>query len=337
MNISSEKLLAEAQATGFREDVLEKAARLLGLLDALKSHPFLRGKLALKGGTALNLFIFDAPRLSVDIDLNFIGPQDREGMLAVRPKIEQAVQAVFAREGFSIRRIPEKHAGGKWLLRYQNVHGRSGNLEADINFMFRVPLWPVANIRSHAVGSWQATGIPVLDVHELAAGKLAALLARRQSRDLFDSYRIFRLNNLDPQSLRIGFVVYGAMNRKDWRTISIDEIAFDSTELATQLIPTLRVNNVDVQKEPAEYGKLLVEECRKGFSTVFPLTDSELAFLNLLLDKGKIDPTILTTDPSLQQRIKSQPLLQWKALNVRHHKGLSRRDPHASSPRNPFR
>ena len=98
MKISPEKLTAEAEATGFRPEELEKAAQLLGLLDALRSHPFLKDKLVLKGGTALNLFVFDVPRLSVDIDLNYVGAQDRDGMLAERPKIEQAVKAVFARE-----------------------------------------------------------------------------------------------------------------------------------------------------------------------------------------------------------------------------------------------
>ena len=97
MKVSPEKLAAEAEMTGFRPDMLEKAAHLLGLLDALRSHPFLKKKLVLKGGTALNLFIFDVPRLSVDIDLNYVGAVDRDGMLAERPKVEQAVQAVFAR------------------------------------------------------------------------------------------------------------------------------------------------------------------------------------------------------------------------------------------------
>ena len=78
MRISAEKLSAEADATGFRPDVLEKAAQLLGLLNALPTHPALQGKLALKGGTALNLFILDVPRLSVDIDLNCVGAEDLE-------------------------------------------------------------------------------------------------------------------------------------------------------------------------------------------------------------------------------------------------------------------
>ena len=323
MKISPEKLATEAQATGFRPDVLEKVAHLLGLLDAMRSHPFLKGKLVLKGGTALNLFVFDVPRLSVDIDLNYVGAEDRDGMLAERPKVEQAVQAVFAREGFTVRRMPEEHAGGKWSLRYESAPGRSGNLEVDINFMFRVPLWPVVTSDSHSVGAWRATGIPVLDRHELAAGKLAALLTRRQARDLFDSHRILRTENLDSHRLRIGFVVYGAMNRKDWRTVSADDVDFDAMELARQLVPTLRVNAAEVQAESAEYGGRLVRECREGLSAVLPFTDSERAFLDLLLDRGVVDPTLLTADESLQRRIQSQPLLEWKALNVRKHKGLS--------------
>ncbi|MCX5859551.1 MAG: nucleotidyl transferase AbiEii/AbiGii toxin family protein [Proteobacteria bacterium] len=321
MKISLEKLAAEAETTGFRPDVLEKVAHLLGLLDAIRSHPFLKGKLVLKGGTALNLFVFDVPRLSVDIDLNYVGAEDREAMLAERPKIEQAIRAVFAREGFNVRRMPEEHAGGKWALRYESSPGQTGNLEVDVNFMFRVPLWPVTTCDSHFVGSWRATGISVLDHHELAAGKLAALLARRQARDLFDSHRIFRMDNLERHRLRIGFVVYGAMNRKDWRTISTGDVDFDAADLARQLAPTLRVNAAEVQAQSAEYGARLVKECREDLSAVLPFTDSERAFLDLLLDRGVVDSSILTADVSLQRRIQSQPLLEWKAVNVRRYKG----------------
>lgn len=323
MRISPEMLTAQAEATGFRPDVLEKVAHLLGLLDALQSHPFLKGKLALKGGTALNLFIFNVPRLSVDIDLNYVGAEDREAMLAERPNIERAVQAVFSREGFTVRRMPEDHAGGKWALRYGSVPGETGNLEVDLNFMFRVPLWPVILRDSELVGAWQATGIPVLDHHELAAGKLAALLARKQARDLFDSHRILSMENLERDRLRIGFVVYGAMNRIDWRTVSADNVDFDAAEFARQLIPTLRVRAAKVESKPIEYGARLVEECRDGLSAVLPFTDNERAFLDLLLDGGIVDAKVLTPDAVLQQKIQKQPLLEWKALNVRRYKGLS--------------
>lgn len=173
MKLSRGKLSGEAEATGFRPEVLEKVIHLLNLLEGFNGHPFLKGRWALKGGTALNLFLSDVPRLSVDIDLNYAGAVDRDTMLADRPKIEQAVQAVCGREGMNITRVPTDHAGGKWRLRYESALGEGGNLEVDLNFMFRVPLWPVA-LRDAHVGSYAARQIPVLDLHEVAVGKLAA-------------------------------------------------------------------------------------------------------------------------------------------------------------------
>ncbi|MEE8378613.1 MAG: nucleotidyl transferase AbiEii/AbiGii toxin family protein [Candidatus Aminicenantaceae bacterium] len=323
MIISFEKLSAIAEETGFREEVIEKALHLLNLLNTLNSHPILKGKWILKGGTALNLFEMDMPRLSVDIDLNYIGDLNSEEMLANRPKVEKAIQAVFSREGFTIKRVPTEHAGGKWRLKYQTSSGQSGNLEVDFNFMFRLPLWDLRHADSHSLGDFQAENIPILDLHELAAGKLSALMSRGQARDLYDSIKIFRLDNLDYNRLRLGFVVYGAMNRKDWRKVSIDDINFDPIDLKRQLFPMLRMDGVEFQADPEEYGAHLVEECRKDLSFVLPFTESERKFLDLLLDKGEIDATILTTNPALQQRIQKQPLLEWKALNVKRHKGLS--------------
>ena len=321
MRVSPESLGIQAEATGFQQDVLEKVAQLLGLLEALCGHPFLRGKLALKGGTALNLFLFDVPRLSVDIDLNYVGAATREAMLEERPRIEQAMQAVFRREDFEVRRVPTDHAGGKWSLRYVAASGQRGGIEVDLNYMYRVPLWPVAPRDSYPVGSWQARGIPVLDIHELAAGKLAALLSRRKARDLFDSRLVFSIDGLDLERLRTAFVVYGAMNRKDWRTVSVEDVAFDEAELSSQLLPALRIGTMS-SAEAASYGERMVDECRNTLSVLLPLNEGELAFLYLLLDGGEIDATILTDDADLQQRIQTHPNLEWKAQNVRRYKRL---------------
>jgi hypothetical protein len=209
MRLSIERLTAESAATGFRPEMLEKVIHLLGLLERFTSHPYLKNRLALKGGTALNLFIFDLPRLSVDIDLNYIGAQDRETMLAERPKVEQAIVAVCGRQDFAIQRIPEDHAGGKWRLRYDCALGQGGNLEVDLNFMFRIPLWPIQVHDSRSIGTCSASGIPILDKHELAAGKLAALLSRHAARDLFDVHQLSRRGILHPGRLRLAWVVYG--------------------------------------------------------------------------------------------------------------------------------
>ncbi len=323
MKISSSDVLQVAEAIGFKAVMVEKVLYLLHLLNVLNSHPFLKGKWALKGGTALNLFLLDLSRLSVDIDLNYVGALEREAMLAEKPRIEQAANAVFSREGFSIRRVPGEHAGGKWRLSYQSFTGQTGNLEVDMNFMFRQPLWDHQAADSHPLGNFQARNIPVLDIHELAAGKLAALLARGQPRDLFDCHRILNLDDLDQDRLRVAFVTYGGMNRKDWRSVSAEDVDFDASELTRLLLPTLHGHETMAQVSSAEYGARLVRECRAGLSAVLPFTDSEREFLDLLLDRGEIDATLLTSDRSLQQRIRSQSLLEWKALNVKRFKGMS--------------
>ncbi|MYD90360.1 MAG: nucleotidyl transferase AbiEii/AbiGii toxin family protein [Caldilineaceae bacterium SB0662_bin_9] len=322
MRFSASQILSIARPDGFDAGMIEKVLHLVHLLNNLNSHPSLRGKWALKGGTALNLFVLRHPRLSIDIDLNYIGALEREEMLADRPKIERAIQAVFSREGFSVRRVPEEHAGGKWRLHYSSFTGQTANLDMDLNFMYRCPLWPIHHADSHPLGDFQAKSIPVLNLHELVAGKLSALFSRRQARDLFDCHHILAKDILDRDRLRIAFVVYGGMNRKDWRTISLDDVAYDGTELVRQLGPTLRSPQLRGQ-EALAFGNALIDECRQALSIVLPFTNSERSFLDLLLEQGEINASILTSDPALQERIRVQPLLVWKAFHVRHHRGLS--------------
>jgi hypothetical protein len=321
MNISREKLIAEAEVTGFRPEILEKAIRLLGLLQGFSSHPFLKGRWALKGGTALNLFVFDLPRLSVDIDLNYIGPPERTIMLAERPRVEKAIRAVCQREDLDVRRIPVDHAGGRWSLRYSSALGQGGNLKVDLNFMFRIPLWNVVVQDSQPLGSYRARRISVLDIHELAAGKLAALLARGGHRDLFDVHQLLKRGDLDRERLRLGFVVYGAINRKDWRTVSVADVVFDSRELESSLIPFLRRQTPAGADQSSNWAGRLVEECRQALEIVLPLSEDEMKFLDLLLEQGEIDPFLLTSDSALAERIQRHPGLEWKALNVRRYRG----------------
>lgn len=323
MSLTFDDLQREAAATGFPAETLEKAIRLLGLLDSLRSHHFLKPRIALKGGTALNLFVFNVPRLSVDVDLNYVGAADRETMLAERPKIEQAIQAVCAREGLVVRRVPEEHAGGKWRLTYPSTSGGTGTLELDMNFLLRTPLWPVQVSDSRKIGSYQASQIPVLDLHELAGGKLAALLSRTAGRDLFDTCQLLRRNDLDQTKLRLAFVVYGGANRKDWRTVSLDNAGLDAHELQGQLLPTVREETVLAKNDLRAWGAQLLSECRVLLAAVLPLTVQEREFIDCLNDRGEIVPELLTNDATMHATIRDHPALHWKALNVRKHHGLS--------------
>jgi predicted nucleotidyltransferase component of viral defense system len=323
VRLALEDLQREAAATGFQAETLEKAIRLLSLLDAMRSHPYLRTRLALKGGTALNLFVFDTPRLSVDIDLNYVGALDREVMLAERPRVEDAIQAVCGREGLAVRRVPAEHAGGKWRLTYLSAGSRSGNLEVDVNFLLRGPLWPATVADSRVLGPYRATNVLMLDLHELAAGKLAALLSRTASRDLFDARELLRRPDIDEGKLRFGFVVYGAANRKDWRTVSVDDVTLDRAELRSQLLPTLRTAALPARHEVVSWGERLVSECRDRLSVVLPLTESEHDFIERLNDHGEIAPELLTGDAAIQAALQAHPALRWKVLNVRKRLGSS--------------
>jgi hypothetical protein len=242
-------------------------------------------------------------------------------MLADRPLVEGAIQAVCSREGFAVTRVPYEHAGGKWRLRYESAYGQGANLELDLNYMFRVPLWPVAGMDSRSLGPYLATRIPVLDMYELAAGKLAALFSRRQARDLFDSHKLMTGGNLEPERLRTAFVVYGGMNRRDWREVALEDIAFDEREVAQQLVPTLRAGAMRSGETVIDFGRRLVTECQEQLSVLLPFTDNEKRFLDRLLDDGIIDVGLLTEDSGLQRKIERHPMLAWKAQNVRQHKG----------------
>lgn len=187
--------------------------------------------------------------------------------------------------------------------------------------MFRVPLWLPTVQDSHKVGTCRAERIPVLDLHELTAGKLVALLARRASRDLFDAHHLLSRCTFDEGRLRATFVLYGAMNRKDWRNVSVDDVSLEPNELKNRLPPTLRNAYADQIGGPETWARCLVDECRDALSRVLPLSEPEKEFLNRLLDHGGIEPSAPSGDEAWVDRIKRHPLLEWKALNVRQHKG----------------
>jgi predicted nucleotidyltransferase component of viral defense system len=324
--LSREQLQRAAADSGFQVESYEKVHVLVRLLDAIRTHPFLGSRMALKGGTALNLFILGLPRLSVDIDLNYIGAADRETMLAERPRIEQALQQVAGRMGLTVKRAPTEHAGGKWRLTYATALGRQGSIEVDVNFMLRTPLWPVAPKDSHPIGGDKATQVLVVDEHELAAGKLAALVARSASRDVFDARELLRRPGLDRPKLRLGFVVYGGMNREDWRAITLDHVQTTPGDVDSQLVPMLRLDVRPSKAEVSAWTETLVRETRDLMAAVLPLEAHEREFLERLNGAGDIAPELLTAEPAMQTIVRDHPGLKWKALNVKKRLGVAGSD-----------
>ncbi len=108
-----------AAASSYGVEALERVLHLLAFLAPIRQHPFLGSRVALKGDTALNLFALDVPRLSIDIDLDYVGAADRATMLEERPLVERALRDVCARAHLTIHRVPSDFAGGKWRLSYE--------------------------------------------------------------------------------------------------------------------------------------------------------------------------------------------------------------------------
>lgn len=88
---------------------------------------------------------------------------------------------------------------------------------------------------------------------ELAAGKLCALFARIQARDLFDAHQLLTQREIDKDQLRIAFTVYGGINRLDWRTVDVTQINLDPTDAERMLVPTIRDLTV-TSTRPASHG-----------------------------------------------------------------------------------
>jgi hypothetical protein len=187
--------------------------------------------------------------------------------------------------------------------------------------MLRTPLWPVIPRNSHSVGGLTARQVPVLDEHELAAGKLAALVARSASRDLFDACALLRHSTLDPTKLRLGFVVYGGANRVDWRSVAIERVVTTAADVDAQLVPMLRNDMRPKKHEVAAWTDALIQEARNLLSVVLPLTEREREFLDRLNGNGEIIPELLTNEPVMQEVIRGHPGVNWKAMNVRRRLG----------------
>jgi predicted nucleotidyltransferase component of viral defense system len=314
MKISKEKLQQEASNTGFKMEHLEKVHILMDLLNDFATFPQLKDKFVLKGGTALNLFFFELPRLSVDIDLNYIGSVERNTMLVERSVLQNIITGICERHGLTLDRNPNRHAGGKMIWRYPSALGQMGNLEIDLNFMYRVPLWPIEYKTSCAVGSKQVYNIPILDPHELSAGKLTALIDRKTGRDLFDAYHLLTKTNLDISKLRLALVVYSAISRKaDLRQLTPETISVDVTDLKNRLIPLLRKNDLAAINGISNWAIELVRECQQAFKQLLPLAENEQAFLSELLDKGRIKPELITDDRELIKNIQTHPAISWSA------------------------
>ncbi len=314
MILSKERLLKEKQTSGYRQEIIEKVIWLMETLNVIADDSYLSTRLVLKGGTALNLFHFDLPRLSVDADLNYIGAIDRSTMLKERPEVENRIKRLFERMGLTMLRNPREHAGGKMVWCYPSSLGNQGNIEVDINFMYRAPLLPVEQRDSITMAGKQVTNLPILDIHELAAGKLTALLERQTGRDFFDANELFNYTKIDKNKLRIIFILYSAMcSKKDMLSLTSDGITVDHRDLKNKLIPVMKNNFCDGFSSTKEWTTVIINNVQKGFEILLPYTPSETEFIRAVINGIGVKPELFIDNESLVDfnLIKKHPALLW--------------------------
>jgi predicted nucleotidyltransferase component of viral defense system len=158
-----------AARTGFNVAALQKQMSLIVILRDMQQHPLLGKKFVLRGGTAINLFWYELPRLSVDIDLNYIGGPAREVMQSERPTLEVELARLLQALGMTVERKPDEHAGGKWRLRAANAFGGNFTLEIDLNYIMRIPVWGVDTRNVKSPDADVTTPFPTVSLEELFA------------------------------------------------------------------------------------------------------------------------------------------------------------------------
>jgi predicted nucleotidyltransferase component of viral defense system len=316
MKITSKNDLKRfSDVQGYRAEILEKVILLLELSSYCMSSKILRENLVLKGGTAINLFCTKKlPRLSVDLDFNYSGSEKKEKMLNDKPIITQEIVGSAARLNMTLHRNPGSHAGGKMVFIYNSLLGSKGRLEIDVNYMYRIPLWDISH--NHPLDWLGDVNMPILDIHELAAGKLSALFDRAVSRDLYDAHQLLTNWDLDEKKLRLAFVVYLAMSKNEWQGIDINNVKYDVKDIKNRLIPVLHKSIIvsHSYRDIEAFASTLELECKKELAKLLPFRDNEQEFLSLLQEEGIIKPDLITNDSALCDKIIQHPLIRWRAL-----------------------
>ena len=159
---------------------------------------------ALKGGTAINLFLRDLPRLSVDIDLVYLPVGDRQTSLdAVRQGLDRIADRLQSRLGLRVERhlLPD----GKRLI----VSSKDSSIKVEVSPVLRGTVFE-PKLRSVSAPVEERFGFAQMKVVALAdlyAGKIAAALDRQHPRDLFDVHFLFANEGITDDLFR-AFLVY---------------------------------------------------------------------------------------------------------------------------------
>ncbi len=171
--------------------------------DVFQSRSF-----AMKGGTALNFFVQDMPRLSVDIDVVVASHQTgRDAALAEIAAELAALQRRLTSRGIKAEIASSKTGDEtKLLARRDRIE-----VKIEINHVFRGMLLPIQHrslVKTASNLFTTSLSVPTLAVAELYGSKLVAAMDRQHPRDLFDVHGMFNRFGLTPEIVEcfVGYI-----------------------------------------------------------------------------------------------------------------------------------
>ncbi len=256
---------------------------------------------AIKGGTAINMFVRDMPRLSVDLDLVF--PDHTLSRKQALKRINEAIRQSVARlkkQGFQTHAPVSADAGETKLL----VRQAATEVKIEVNFVMRGTVNPVrmASLTQNARDTLQADlEIPVVSLEDVYGGKLVAAMDRQHPRDLFDVMQLFAHEGITA-GIRRAFVVYLASHNRP-----VHEVLFPSLR---DIRREFEHNFAGMTVEPVELDALLAARERMVRELQQGLTADERRFLMSLV-AAEPEWKLLNV-PHLEQL----PGLRWKLQNL---------------------
>ena len=256
---------------------------------------------ALKGGTALNLFVQDLPRLSVDIDVAFVPyNMEREAALTRIEKALARAKAQLLERGYAVESARVNRAEEVKLF----VSDQNSLVKVEVNYVFRGTIFaPERKPLSPKTQSVFTTAVelPLLRTSELYGGKMVAALDRQHPRDWFDVWKMRETLGIPPEFVD-AFVIYLAGHNRP-----VHEVLYGTFKDLSALFDA-EFNGMT--SEPIALA--LLEQTRQWLLAELPrmLTNNHKEFL-LSLVKATPKWDLLGVD-----HLEHLPGIKWKLLNL---------------------
>jgi predicted nucleotidyltransferase component of viral defense system len=308
-NYTKHEIESLSRETGFIKNSIEKMLRLLDVLHQISRHPFLKNCFVLKGGTALNVFYFDLPRLSIDADMNYIKEINSDRMKKDQEEIDELIPYLFSEE-YHVSKGKMEYALSQFELRYSTLSGSKDLIKLEINYLHRLPLTPTSLKVFNQYGL--NVNFPLLGVEELIASKIITFLSRYTPRDLFDLYYVAAGNVRMNQALVQDLVYYfGIISRA-----SIFELFQNKTGTITE--HSIRAHLYPMLAKINFPSLNIMRDAVIDFMQPFLHLDAEQEnAIKNFYNSGDLRTSSLFKDKGIREKVIDSPAYQWKSRNIK--------------------